>query len=179
MPLAPEECSCHVVKDSDKSKSTGNNSEDRLGKDCSLDVTTNVHSSGDPSLQSKCQQSSQPIEPDMPLNEVPANIQHSVRDGNQQIDDVLQGIYSIQVNAIRHDKVCVPVQRQMSLGDAQASCDEPTPLFQGSSSSTITSVLSTTPPLYTFNTPSLLMDPSFGDQSSKQSFGNLTMTDID
>lgn len=179
MSLAPEECSRRVVKDSDKSKSTGNNSEDGVGEDCSLDVTTDVHSSSDPSLQSKCQQSSQPIESDMPLDEAPADIQRSVGDGNQQINDVLQGIYSIQVDAIRPDKVCVPVQRQMSLGDAQASCDEPIPLFQGSSSSTITSVPSTTPPLYTFNTTSLLMDPSFGDQSSEQSFGNLTMTDID
>jgi len=90
MSVAPEECSCRIVKDLDKLKSTG------LGDD----MATDIHSSGDSSSKSrsKCQQVSQPI--DKPIHKVPANVQHLVRDiinNGQQTNAVLQGMYLIQV----------------------------------------------------------------------------------
>ena len=188
MSLAPEECSCHVAKDSDELRSTESDDEE-VAKDCSLDETA-IHSSSDSSLRRKCQKPSQPI--DKPVDEagkageVPANIQHPVGDGSQQVNDALQGMYLIQVNATRpaSDEACVLVQIQMPLGDAQTSHDEPMPLFHGSSSgitasAAAASALSTTVPLYKFNTASLLTDLSFGNQYSEQSFDDSTMTGID
>ena len=187
MSLAPEECCRRVVKDPEELKLTGNDDEG-VAEDCTLDETA-IYSSGDSSLRGKDhgQQASKSQAIDKPVDEareVPANIQHPVGDGDQQINDALQGMYLIQVNATRPDGARVPVQIQVPLGDAQTSHDEPTSLFHGSSSSITTSAaaasaLSTTMPPYKFNTTSLLTDPSFGNQYSEEDFDNSTMTGID
>jgi len=190
MSLAPEECYRRVVKDPEELKSTGNDDEG-VAEVRSLDETV-ICSSGDPSLRgkdhgqqaSKSQAIDKPIDEAGEAGEVPANIQHPVGDGDQQINDALHGMYLIHVNATRPDEASVPVQIQMPLGDAQTSRDEPTPLFHGSSSNitasaVVASALSTTMPLYKFNTTSLLTDPSFGNQYSEEDFDNSTMTGID
>ena len=180
MSLAPEECLRRVAKGAEELKSTG--TDDGVAKGCCLDETA-IHSSGDSSLGGEYhgQQASKSGAIEKPVDEageaggVPANIQRQVGDGSQQINDALQGMYLIQVNATRPDKECVPVQIQMPLGDldAQTSHGEPAPLSHGSSSSITTSAvaasaLSTTMPLYKFNATSLLIDPPFGNQYNEQ-----------
>lgn len=146
-----------------------------MAKDCNLDETAIYSSSDSSSIDS--------LRPVDEADELPSNIQHLVKDDindSQQFNNVLQGMYSIQVDTTRPE-LCIPAQGQTSLGDTQINHDEPTPLFHGSSSSITASALLTTMPLYTFNVTSLLMDPSFGtgNQYSEQGFGDPTLTDID
>jgi len=90
---------------------------------------------------SKCQQASQLI--DKPIDKV-ANVQY-------QIGDNHQGTHLIQVEVTSPNQACVPVQEQISLGDALTNKLDPL-----CESSIATSGLSV------FDSDALLISPSFG-----------------
>ena len=161
MSVAPEERSRRIAKSPDESKSTENN------------VAADVHSSGNSSPRDKCQQVSQPI--DKPVDEIPANSQHTVGDNGVKTNKVSQGMHLIRVGLTNPDAQRVPVcdSEPMSL---DAPSNEPTPLIHASASSISAPGLLSTMPLYIFDPTSLLMDP-FDNQYGNQDFGN--STDID
>lgn len=109
MSLVPEECLHHVAKGTEELKSIG--TDDGVAKDCCLDETA-IHSSGNSLLGGEYygQQASKSGAIDKPVDKasetsgVLANIQCQVGDGSQQINDVLQGMYLIQVNTTKPDK---------------------------------------------------------------------------
>ena len=60
-------------------------------------MDSDVHRPGNLSSRDKYQQVSQPI--DKPVDLVPANVQHPVRDDGQQINEALQGMHLFEVVA--------------------------------------------------------------------------------
>ena len=161
MSVAPEECSRRIAKGIDKSKLTEN------------DVAADIYSSGNSLLRDECPQVSQPI--DKPIDEIPADSQHTVGDNGVKTNEVSQGMHLIRVGVTNPDAQCVPVY-DLELMSLDAPSNEPTPLIHGSASSISTPGLLPTMPLYMFDPTSLLMG-SFDNQYGKQDFGN--STDID
>ena len=151
MSLAPEECSRRLLKAPNKLKLTENEDEGASQTRSSVGTTS----------MSKHEQASHLTGIDKPIDEV-ADIQ-------QQIGDNNRGMHSnnlIKVGVTGPDQARVPVQEQMSLGDALTNEQDPlrelSVATSGLSPSTMT--------LSEFDSNALLMSPSFGSQYDDQAF---------